>query len=191
MGRFALGRATWAAGLAAAAIGLALGALFLQPLQAAACAALAATMGAIAAEDLRRFRVPDVLNLLAGAAGIAFLWLAALGEGRDPWRDLLAAFVGFVLCGGALWLVREVFYRMRGIDGLGFGDVKLAAVGGLWIGPERFAYAVLAATIGALGFVAVRRHIEGAWARERRIPLALYLAPSIWACWFLAQLQAA
>jgi leader peptidase (prepilin peptidase)/N-methyltransferase len=161
---------------------------YLQPIQLVASAALAGIMGAIAAEDFRHFRVPDALNLLAAIAGLVTVWLAARADGLEVWLAMLRAIARLALCGGALWLVREAFYRLRGVDGLGMGDVKLAAAAGLWIGPDLFALAVLFAAIGALAFVAARGFLDGAWPRDRKIPFAFYLAPAIWVCWFLAQL---
>ncbi|MDQ3560170.1 MAG: prepilin peptidase, partial [Pseudomonadota bacterium] len=87
-----------------------------------------------------------------------------------------------------LFLLREAFFRLRGVDGLGLGDVKLAAAGGIWLGWELFATAIMLAAIGALAFVATRTILEGPWPRTRRIPFALYLAPGIWVSWFLAGL---
>jgi leader peptidase (prepilin peptidase)/N-methyltransferase len=174
-------------GLGAAALAAAAGAWVFAPAQIAASAVLAATMGAIAAEDFRRFRAPDALNLFAAVAGlVAIVGIRSQSGSAEVVAALGSAIVGAVLCGGALFLVREAFFRMRGVDGLGMGDVKLAAAGGIWLGWELFATAVMLAAIGALAFVAARSIVEGPWPRTRRIPFALYLAPAIWACWFLA-----
>ncbi len=174
-------------GLGAAALAAAAGAWVFAPAQIAASAVLAATMGAIAAEDFRRFRAPDALNLFAAVAGlVAIVGIRSQSGSAEVVAALGSAIVGAVLCGGALFLVREAFFRLRGVDGLGMGDVKLAAAGGIWLGWELFATAVMLAAIGALAFVAARSIVEGPWPRTRRIPFALYLAPAIWACWFLA-----
>jgi len=174
-------------GLGAAALAAAAGAWVFAPAQIAASAVLAATMGAIAAEDFRRFRAPDALNLFAAVAGlVAIVGIRSQSGSAEVVAALGSAIVGAVLCGGALFLVREAFFRLRGVDGLGMGDVNLAAAGGIWLGWELFATAVMLAAIGALAFVAARSIVEGPWPRTRRIPFALYLAPAIWACWFLA-----
>jgi len=174
-------------GLGAAALAAAAGAWVFAPAQIAASAVLAATMGAIAAEDFRRFRAPDALNMFAAVAGlVAIVGIRSQSGSAEVVAALGSAIVGAMLCGGALFLVREAFFRLRGVDGLGMGDVKLAAAGGIWLGWELFATAVMLAAIGALAFVAARSIVEGPWPRTRRIPFALYLAPAIWACWFLA-----
>ena len=165
-------------GLAAAPLG--------DPLQIAASAVLGGTMAAIAAEDFRRFRVPDSWNFLAALAGLLTVWLAA---GSDALAALGAAALHGALCGGALWLLREAFLRLRGIDGLGLGDVKLAATGGIWLGWQGFPYAVMLAALSALATVALFSRLHGAWPRQRKIPFALHLAPAIWACWYFFALS--
>src|SRR5258708_3091506 len=90
-------------------------------------AALALLMLAIAAIDARRFIIPDPLN----AAGLAlgFVHAAVPGEG-----SVATALAEAALRGGALALMflalRAFYMRLRGREGIGLGDVKLAAVAG-------------------------------------------------------------
>lgn len=179
------GRPSLFAGASAAAVAALAGAGWLSPAGAAASAVLGGLMAAISAADARHYRVPDPLVLLSALAGFLWLWTAAAGA--KPLGAIGMAGLHMLLCGGAFLLVREAFYRLNGVDGIGLGDVKLAAVGGIWLGWELFAIAVLLSSVGALGFVAARTAIEGAWPRSRRIPFALYLAPAIWITWFLGQ----
>ena len=81
--------------------------------------------------------------LLAGAAGLAFAFAEAVAADENPLWATARALLSGLLCGGALYLLREGFFRLRGVDGLGLGDVKLGAAGGLWLGWEFFAVAVL------------------------------------------------
>ncbi len=180
------GWSSLAAGAAGAALAaVAASAVLAAPMSVAASAALGGAMAAIAAEDVRRLRVPDPINLLAAAAGFAVVW--AEPGAADPAAAVAWAALAMALCGGALYLVRELFYRMRGFDGLGLGDVKLAATGGIWLGWDLFALAVLVAAMGALAYVAVRTAVDGPWPKDRRIPFAAFLAPAIWLCWLLSR----
>jgi leader peptidase (prepilin peptidase)/N-methyltransferase len=158
------------------------------PSHIVASAALAGPMAAIAAEDYRHFRVPDSWNLVAAATGLLAVWIMARFAASDPVAALVWAALNAVLCGGALLLLREAFLRLRGVDGLGLGDVKLAATGGIWLGWQAFPYAVMLAAASALAYVALSRSREGAWRREQKIPFALHLAPAIWLVWFFSQL---
>jgi leader peptidase (prepilin peptidase)/N-methyltransferase len=141
-------------------------------------------MLAIAVVDAQRFIIPDVLSLPAIPLGLlASGWLV------DPWSTHLVNpdhLIGALLGGAGLWLVREAYWRWRGNEGLGLGDVKLAAAGGAWIGWEHLADMVLLAVAGALSFVLalviVRR---GRLSGGERIPFGTFLAPSIWVVWCL------
>ena len=47
------------------------------------------------------------------------------------WRDSL---IGIVLGGGSLWLMGELYFRLRHEEGMGFGDVKMLAMIGAFLG---------------------------------------------------------
>jgi leader peptidase (prepilin peptidase) / N-methyltransferase len=141
-------------------------------------------MLAIAVVDARSFTIPDILSLPAIPAG-----LLASGWLLDPWSGQLVSLdhvLGAGLGGGAFWLVREAYWRLRGREGLGLGDVKLAAAGGAWIGWEHLADMVLLAAAGALSFVlAVAVVRRGRLSGGERLPFGTFLAPAIWVVWCL------
>lgn len=177
-----------AGGAALAAVAaLALADGIAQPDRVLASAVLGAAMAAIALEDSLRLRVPD--PWVYGALVTGIVWSAAV---RLRSGDGLVAAGGGVLiavavCGGAFLAVREAFYRLRGFDGLGFGDVKLAAAGGAWLGWEGFAFAVLVAAAGALAFVATRVARGRGWNADQRLAFGAFLAPAVWATWLVLQ----
>jgi leader peptidase (prepilin peptidase)/N-methyltransferase len=170
---------TFAVATVAALAGAFAGAFLDEGWQMAASAALAATMAAITYEDLRSLRVPDLWNLLAAVAGFAAVWFNAQAWGLDGFAELGRSLIDGALCGGVFLLLREVFYRLRRTEGLGLGDVKLAATGGIWLGWETFALAVAIAALAALLFVAAEALRACEWRSGRRIPLAVFLAPAI------------
>jgi leader peptidase (prepilin peptidase) / N-methyltransferase len=178
-------------GIIAATVGALVGAVagtqLAEPHQIAASALLAGAMGAIAFEDVRSMRVPNAWNALAAIAG----FVAVAIEASDSSVDVLGALgwgtLSAVLCGGVFFLLRELFFRFRGVEGLGFGDVKLAATGGIWLGWEIFPVAVSVAALGAILWVAVAALLSRAWPRERKIPFAAFLAPAIWIAWIYAR----
>jgi leader peptidase (prepilin peptidase)/N-methyltransferase len=169
-----------------AASGLALAAvLAVVPAPGAAAlsvAATAAVLAWIAWRDARDFIVPDGAALALAALGVA-VRIASDGATVDAAiaLGLDAAIVGF-----GLWAVREGFYRLRGHDGLGFGDVKLGAASALLVGASGFAVALLAACLAGFAVAALR----GGMARDARLPLGALLAPAVWAV-FVAGLASA
>lgn len=146
-------------------------------------------MSAIALEDMRRMRVPDAWNLPAALGGFMTAWLEARLVGVPPSIALGHAIVSLIVCGGVFYLLRETYFRWRGVEGLGFGDVKLAATGGVWLGWEAFPAAVTLAAVGAIVWIAGTAALKRGWPRDRKIPFGAFLAPAIWVCWILARLS--
>jgi len=48
---------------------------------------------------------------------------------------LTSSIMGLVLGGGLLWLVREAFFWIRRVEGMGYGDIKMMAMVGAFLGP--------------------------------------------------------
>lgn len=150
-------------------------------------AVLAALAAAITVEDWRHFRVPDLMNAVLALTGMIAFVVGVDPLGQDAARSLLTVVIDATLTGGALLLVREGYFRLRGIEGLGLGDVKLAAAAGVWVGWQQFALVVLLATLAALFFVLAKTIRNGGWTANAHIPYASFLAPAIWFGWYIAQ----
>lgn len=111
--------------------------------------------------DLDHRILPDVITLNGIWLGVLAAWylgwyspqlarLAVYAGYPSPSPSLLSvvsSLVGIVVGGGLLWLVGEAYFRFRGVEGMGFGDVKMmAAVGALLGGP----LALLTIMIGSI-----------------------------------------
>jgi leader peptidase (prepilin peptidase)/N-methyltransferase len=61
-----------------------------------------------------------------------------LGLDAIPVRldSLLDSLIGAGLGAGLLYLLGEVYFRLRGREGMGFGDVKMMAMVGFFLGPQ-------------------------------------------------------
>ena len=82
--------------------------------------------------------------------------------------------------------VRIIYRRLRGREGIGLGDVKLAGVAGAWLDWSIIPVAIEIAAVAALGTYLVRY----VWFRRAvrptmRLPFGLFLAPAIWISWLL------
>jgi leader peptidase (prepilin peptidase)/N-methyltransferase len=146
-------------------------------------AGLALAMLAIAAIDARRFIIPDPLNATGLALGL--LHAAAVGEG-----GVVSALGAAALRGGALALMflalRALYLRLRGRQGIGLGDVKLAAVAGVWLGWIAMPIAIEIAALSALAIYATRHFILRRPVHAgTRLPFGLFFAPAIWLGWLL------
>jgi leader peptidase (prepilin peptidase)/N-methyltransferase len=119
----------------------------LDAMQSARLAAVAAAAAAIVIVDVRRLLVPDVLVLT-----LVVVALAAPGA-LSPWQQL----TGAAALGGLLLAVRWLHRWRRGAEGLGIGDVKLAAAVGLLLGPLAALQATAAAAVVAIAWILCRR----------------------------------
>lgn len=114
------------------------------------CLIFVTAMVALIFIDAENMILPDVINfpLLFFAVIIRILYPLFFGanffsdlniyplnqiDGYPVWLVSLAgAFLGGLVGGGSLWLVGELWKRLRGVDAMGFGDVKMMfAVGAL------------------------------------------------------------
>jgi leader peptidase (prepilin peptidase) / N-methyltransferase len=146
-------------------------------------AGLALIMLAIAIIDWRSFIIPDWLN--ATGLALAFAHAAVL----EPDQMLPAAGSAVLRAVGLslmFYLVRYGYARVRGRQGLGLGDVKLAAVAGAWLDlaviPIAIELAVLAALSGYLvRQIVLRRPISA----TTRLPFGFFFAPAIWLGWLI------
>jgi leader peptidase (prepilin peptidase)/N-methyltransferase len=76
--------------------------------------------------DLQQRILPDVVTLPGVAIGFLFSLIQQPG-----WVDSL---LGVLLGGGGLYVTGELYYRLRGEEGLGGGDVKMVAMIGAFLG---------------------------------------------------------
>lgn len=93
-----------------------------------------------------------------------------------PWTPsgcLKNALMGALVVGGGMLLVAVVFRLVQGVDGLGMGDVKLAAMMGSFLGwaPATLAVAMGSMTAAMFGFVAMMLDRP-----SRTLPFAPFLA---------------
>lgn len=142
---------------------------------------LAVLMIAIALIDARYFLIPNELTLLAGALGL----LHAAIVGADPGAfAVLMAIIRAAATALPLLLLLWGYRRWRGRDGLGLGDVKLAAVAGVWLDWTSMFLAVECATLAALAaYAATGLMRRRAMKRTAMLPFGLFLAPAIWLGW--------
>ena len=150
----------------------------------AAGAVLACLTLAIAVSDWRRYRVPDRLNALALALRGLDILIAPEGPRAEVALD---AFVRAGAAFAAFYLFRAAYYRMRGREGLGLGDVKLAAVAGAWVEWRLLPWVVEAAALFGLALALARRR-RGGLKADTRLPFAVGFAPAIWLGWWWARM---
>jgi len=150
---------------------LALGALFVvialvlrdDPGELALGLVFASTLVAVTVTDLERRIIPN--KILAVSAVIGLTLAAATDPGSLPERLIAAA-----AAGGLLFVAALAYPR-----GMGMGDVKLAALMGIYLGSSVAPALLIALASGSLvGMAMIARH--GAAARKQAIPFGPFLA---------------
>ncbi|MGC8520522.1 MAG: prepilin peptidase [Steroidobacteraceae bacterium] len=134
---------------------------------------------ALAAIDIDRQLLPDNLTLPLMWIGLVLSLLAPAPGGApvpvDPRSSLIGAAVGYL----SLWGVYHLFRALTAKEGMGYGDFKLLAALGAWLGWQMLLPTVLiAAVVGALvGLVLIV-----ARGRSSAVPIAFgpFLAAAGW-----------
>ena len=87
---------------------------------------------------------------------------------------LMASLLGIIVGGGLLWGVAEAYLRLRGIEGMGFGDVKMMAMVGAFLGaPMALLTIMLGSLLGSvIGLLFMR---FAGKARDYELPFGTFL----------------
>lgn len=134
--------------------------------------------------DCENRLLPDLLTLPGFGVGVvlaAALPMFGLFEyvysDRLPWRVLSVgdALLGAIVGAGFVYIAGELYFRLRGIMGMGGGDVKLLLLIGAFLGARLalftiFASALTAAVIGLAMLPAVWHRRTNAKSMVRRFP---------------------
>jgi len=97
-------------------------------------------------------------------------------EGANPRViALTGSILGAIVGGGLLWGVAEAYLRLRGIEGMGFGDVKMMAMVGAFLGaPLALLTIMLGSLLGSIiGLLFIRFANK---TREYELPFGTFLS---------------
>jgi leader peptidase (prepilin peptidase) / N-methyltransferase len=145
--------------------------------------ALAGITLAIAVVDYRKMIIPDELNASALVVGLG---AAGLNSSGAPFGPIQEAVVRAAAMFAVFFAFRSLYRRLRGVEGMGLGDVKLAAAAGAWLDWPLLPLAVDFAALAALAVVVLASLQGRKPALTAKVAFGVYFAPSIWVCWALA-----
>jgi leader peptidase (prepilin peptidase) / N-methyltransferase len=128
--------------------------------------------------DIDRQLLPDILTIpLLWIGLVASLWHVD-GQAAPP-AALRDAVIGAAAGYAFLWLVFQLFKLVTGKEGMGYGDFKLFAAIGGWLGWQMLPLVLLlAAAVGAV--VGVAMMAASRLGRGVPIPFGPYLAGAAW-----------
>jgi prepilin signal peptidase PulO-like enzyme (type II secretory pathway) len=156
----------------AAAVGAlgfaALALVFGQSTQLVLAAIFTLALLTLALIDARFYVLPDLLTL-------PLLWLGLLMNTQSYFAAIANAVLGAAVGYLSLWTIYWLFKLLRNKEGLGYGDFKLTAAIGAWLGWQALPSVVLVAALTALCSAAVFV-LAGRMKVEQPMPFGPFLA---------------
>ncbi len=118
-------------------------------------------------------------QLLPDSITLPLLWLGIFFNLFSHFTTLQSSVVGAIAGYLSLWLVFQTFKLVTGKEGMGYGDFKLLAALGAWLGwaflPSIILLSSLVGAVVGLTLLALRQH-----QRDIPIPFGPYLAAAGW-----------
>ncbi len=123
--------------------------------------------------DVREQLLPDVMTL-------PLLWVGLLVNLSGVFVSLSDAVLGAVAGYVSLWVVFRAFKHFTGKEAMGYGDFKLLAALGAWLGWMAVAWILLLAFATSAVFGVVVSVIHKDAGLDRAMPFGPFLAGSAW-----------
>jgi leader peptidase (prepilin peptidase) / N-methyltransferase len=145
--------------------------------------------------ERRRDRVVNVTTAVGVSAALSWALLVFVRSGFGEfsplaaiaaYERLLAAFLGALVGGGLIWLLRAAYFYTRGAEGMGLGDVKMMAVVGAFLGWRSAVLVLIAGSLlgSIVGLVLARRSSEGL---KTALPFGVFLGLAAVAALFFGE----
>lgn len=118
-------------------------------------------------------------QLLPDSITLPFLWLGLLLSLFPVFADMQASLIGAIAGYLSLWIVYQLFRLVTGKEGMGFGDFKLLALLGAWMGWQSLPMIILlSSAVGAV--LGVTLMLVQGRDRHQPMPFGPYLAIAGW-----------
>lgn len=123
-------------------------------------------------------------QLLPDDITLPLMWLGLLFNVQETYVSLQDAVIGAMAGYLILWTIYQLFKLLTGKEGMGYGDFKLLAALGAWVGwqmlPEIILLSSLVGAICGIALMLVKRR-----GKEIPIPFGPYLAVAGWLAFLL------
>ena len=141
-------------------------------LQTVAAILLTWTLIALTLIDLKEQLLPDTITL-------PLLWLGILCSFYNLFTDLQSSVIGAIAGYLVLWSIFHLFRLITGKEGMGYGDFKLLAALGAWIGYSYLPQIILiSSVVGSI--IGITMIVVGKTKQQQPIPFGPYLAIAGW-----------
>ena len=163
--------------------------VFGPSLAAGKWAVFCALLVVLAVTDLRERILPDKVNLTGAILGLVWSGVVPVRDGTALWLSnrmfdfpppgpalsVADAVLGAMVGAGVLWLFAEGYFRLRGQEGMGLGDVKMMGMAGAFLGAKAVLLTIMAGAIlgSVLGLAFMLFQRKGG---DYELPFGLFLA---------------
>ncbi|HLJ23112.1 MAG TPA: prepilin peptidase [Candidatus Acidoferrales bacterium] len=162
--------------------------VFGPTIEALKWAVFSAILVVLTVTDLRERILPDEVNFFGLGTGLLFSFFTKSLDGTalylaNRWFEfppppmalsVADALLGAAAGSGLLWIVAEGYFRLRGREGMGLGDVKMMAAIGAFLGLKRTMMTVLAGSLlgSVIGIFLIAISKKG---RDYELPFGTFL----------------
>lgn len=129
--------------------------------------------------DLDHQLLPDLVTLPGFALGVAVAWFNPFLAG-EGWARIWSSLAGAAIGSGVLWGIGAIYTKLRGVEAMGLGDVKMMAMIGAYTGPKGVLFTIFFASLlgAAVGLSMIP--LRGKTLRDT-LPFGCFLAPAAFA----------
>jgi leader peptidase (prepilin peptidase)/N-methyltransferase len=130
--------------------------------------------------------LPDAVTLTGFGVGLCLAWFNPFLRPESGWLRVSAALGGAALGSGLLWLVGSVYGKLRGVEAMGMGDVKMMAMVGAFTGPIGVLFTIFTASVGG-AITGLLMIPLGGRSLQDKLPFGCFLAPAAFAALLVGQ----
>jgi leader peptidase (prepilin peptidase)/N-methyltransferase len=121
--------------------------------------------------DLNLMLIPNLINLMIAITGIFYM---LFGQGVT----LKDSILGFILGGGILFLMGVLSNWILKKEGMGGGDIKLAAACGIYLGATKTVVALML-TVYTAGFILIIMLVMKKLRKDQCVPFGPFLSVGV------------
>jgi leader peptidase (prepilin peptidase)/N-methyltransferase len=130
--------------------------------------------------DMQLRIIPDVISLPFIIVGV---FVQLFENWGNPLTALSVSGLGVLIGGGSLLLIAEVFSRIKKVEAMGGGDIKLAAMLGAFLGWKALLFIFFVSSLLALTYATVSMLMGKGGFRNRTIPFGPFLSMAAMIYW--------
>jgi leader peptidase (prepilin peptidase)/N-methyltransferase len=126
--------------------------------------------------DLDHQLLPDAVTLTGFVLGLVIAWFNPF-LGEPGWSRIWSALSGAALGAGLLWGIGALYSKLRGVEAMGMGDVKMMALVGAFAGPWGVVFTIFAASLVGAVVGVLLIPLRGRTLQDT-LPFGCFLAPA-------------